>query len=177
MSHRLAKGRRLVRQSILVLCPQHGHLRGRNLHGQFTPAVLQFGTHRSSSPFAPLAGVRDISHYLTRYTRDLYPEQVNQNLGHHDRPDHSSPPRRRRSTRRSAARKQRAHMVRVGLTPGQVGKTAPLKTYSPGASCTRKSGFTTEEAGSSPMRHPPRSWLLQTPRKRGPRHVVSAPIA
>src|SRR3712207_7851861 len=67
-------------------------------------------------------------------------------------------------------------MVSVGLTPGQVGKTAPLKTYSPGVSWTRRSGFTTEEEGSSPIRHPPRSWLLHTPRKRGPRQVFVAPI-
>jgi hypothetical protein len=40
MAHRLAEGRRLVWQPLLMLRAQHGNLRRRDLHGQITPAVL-----------------------------------------------------------------------------------------------------------------------------------------
>jgi len=35
-----AEGRLLVWQPLLMLRPQHGYIRGRDLHGQISPAVL-----------------------------------------------------------------------------------------------------------------------------------------
>jgi hypothetical protein len=40
MAHRLAEGRCLVWQTLLMLRLQHGHIRRRDLHGQVTLAIL-----------------------------------------------------------------------------------------------------------------------------------------
>src|SRR5205823_5453053 len=63
-----------------------------------------------------------------------------------------------RSSRWSPTRSEFAIAVKAGLTAPMLGKTLVSTTYRLSSSCARQSAFTTEVAGSSPIRHVPAWW-------------------